>query len=65
MYSGYQVNVFCNFLNNPIILLILLSLFLSCSWKSSLVSKIIPWCYDFADWVNIELLKFSDVLLVY
>ena len=65
MYSGYQVNIFGNFLNNPIILLILLSLFLSCSWKSSLVSKIITWGYEFADWVNIELLKFSDVLLVY
>ena len=58
--SGALVNIFCNFLNNPIVLLILLSLSLRCSWKSSLVSKIIPRCLWFVDWMTTVLLKFND-----
>ena len=52
-------NILCNFFNYPIDLLILLSLPLRCSWKSSLVFKIIGRCLRVADWVTI-LFKFSD-----
>ena len=54
------VNIFCNFLNNPIVLMILLSLSLRCSWKSSLVSKIITVCSWIVDWMTTVLLKFND-----
>ena len=43
---------FCYFLNNPIVSLILLSLSLKYSWKSSLVSKIISRCLWIADWMS-------------
>ena len=55
--SGALVNNFCNFL---IVLLILLSLSLRCSWKSRLVSKIIPRCLWFVDWMTTVLSKFND-----
>ena len=42
--------IFCRFHNNSIVLLILLSLSLRCYWKSSLVSKIIPWCLWWVIW---------------
>ena len=51
---------FCNFLNNQIVLLILLSLSLRCFWKSSLVSKTIPRSLWFVDWMTTVLLKFDD-----
>ena len=49
-----------NFLNNPIVLLILLSLPLRSSWKSSLVFKRIPRCLWVVDWMTTVLLKFND-----
>ena len=58
--SGALVNIFYNFLNNLIVWVILLSLCLRCSWKSSLLSKIISRCLWFVDWMTIVLLKFND-----
>ena len=58
--SEALVTIFCNFLKNPIVLLILLSLNLRCSLKSSLVSKIIPRCLWFVDCMATVLLKFND-----
>ena len=46
--------------SNPTVLLILLSLSLRCSWNSSLVSKIIPRCLWFVDWITTILLKFNN-----
>ena len=44
----------------PMVLLILLSLSLRCSWKSSLPSKIILSCLWAVDWITTVLLKFKD-----
>ena len=41
-------------------MLIILSLSLKCSWKSSLVSKIIPKCLWVVYWITTVLLKFND-----
>ena len=57
--SGILVTILCNFLNNPIVLLILLSLSVRSSWKSSLVSKIIPCCLCVFDWMTTRILKFN------
>ena len=58
--SGALINIFHNFLNNPIVLMILLSLSLRSSWKSSLISKIIHRCLWFVDWMTTVLLKLND-----
>ena len=43
--SGPRSKIFCSFRNSPIVLLTLFNMFLRCSWKFILVSKIIPRCF--------------------
>ena len=57
--TRFLVNFLFNFLNNPVFLLVLLTLYFRCSWKSSLVSEIITRCFWDLRWMTTVSLKFN------
>ena len=62
--SGSLGNILCRFRNYVVVLLILLSLNLSCFWKSKLAFKVIFWAFDFLTaWDYYKTLMKDDLLV--